>query len=59
VELSICNSDGKLIETLVDKEQNAGSYEVEFNEVSLPGGVYFCQLKAGEFTATKKMILIK
>ena len=59
VELSVFNSDEKLIKILADKEQNAGSYEVEFNADLLPEGGYFYQLKAGEFIQTKKMVLQK
>ena len=63
VKLSVYNSEGILIETLVDKVLNAGSYEVEFNALSAGGllssGVYFYQLKTENFIQTKKMILIK
>ena len=50
---------GREVATLVDEYRNAASYEVEFNANSLPSGVYFYQLKAGNFVQTKKMILIK
>jgi len=30
-----------------------GYYEVEFNAASLPSGVYFYQLRAGQYTKTK------
>ncbi|GMU96723.1 T9SS type A sorting domain-containing protein [Ignavibacterium album] len=56
---------GNEVATLVDEYKNAGSYEVEFNAVetrrgvSLPSGVYFYKLQAGEFVETKKMILTK
>ena len=50
---------GKEIVTLVDEYKPAGSYEMEFNAANLPSGVYFYQLKAGDFIQTKKMILLK
>lgn len=59
VILSVYNSDGKLIEILIDEEKMPGSYWVEFNAVNLPGGVYFYQFKANEFTQKMKMILHK
>jgi len=50
---------GNEIATLVNEEQSAGVYEIEFNASKLSSGVYFYQLKAGEFIETKKMILLK
>lgn len=50
---------GNEIATLVDEYKPAGKYEVEFNVTSLPSGVYFYQLRAGDFISTKKMILMK
>ena len=60
---------GREIATLVNEEKQNGTYEVEFsakggsasggNAYSLPSGIYFYQLKAGNFVETKKMILLK
>jgi hypothetical protein len=50
---------GNEIETLVNEQKPAGSYEVKFDAASLPSGVYFSQLTAGEFIQTKKIILLK
>jgi len=50
---------GEEVSTLVNEEINAGNYSVEFNASSLPSGVYFYQLKAGNYIDTKKMILLK
>ena len=54
---------GKEISTLVDEYRKAGKYEINFNSGIdtniLTSGVYFYQLKAGNFISTKKMILIK
>jgi aminopeptidase N len=56
---------GNVVATLVNEYRDAGSYEIEFPSVethrdaSLPSGIYFYQLKAGDFVETKKMILLK
>ena len=56
---------GNEVATLVDEYREAGIHETEFNVVetsrgvSLPSGVYFYQLKAGDFVQTKKMILLR
>ena len=50
---------GREIITLVNEENPAGSYEVEFNATNLPSGIYFYQLQAGNFVETKKMMLLK
>jgi len=50
---------GNEIATLVNKEKPAGSYEVEWNAINLPSGIYFYQLKAGSFIQAKKMILLR
>jgi photosystem II stability/assembly factor-like uncharacterized protein len=55
---------GNKVATLVDEYKPAGRYEVEFNSHSgevrnLASGIYFYQLKAGEYVSTKKMILLK
>ena len=54
---------GREVATLVNEYRDAGSYEVEFQSAvgnrQLASGIYYYQLKAGEFVETKKMILIK
>jgi len=50
---------GREVVTLVNEEKPAGEYEVDFDGTELPSGVYFCQLKAGQFVETRKMVLIK
>jgi len=50
---------GNEIATLVDEYKPAGSYNVEFTMNNLASGIYFYQLKVGEFIQTKKMVLIK
>ncbi|MCJ7554085.1 MAG: T9SS type A sorting domain-containing protein [Ignavibacteriaceae bacterium] len=57
--LKVFNVLGKEIATLINKEISPGNYEVIFNASELPSGVYFYQLKAGEFVEVKKMILLR
>jgi|WetSurSiteA1Bulk_404760.scaffolds.fasta_scaffold04367_1 hypothetical protein len=63
VTLKVYDVLGNEIATLVNEEKPAGEYEVEFNTSSIKhlptSGVYFYQLRAGDFVETKKMILIK
>jgi len=59
VTLKVYDLLGREIATLVNEEKPAGDYEVEFNAANLPSGIYFYQLKAGQFSETKKMILLK
>ncbi len=59
VELKIYDLLGKVVATLVDKQQNSGTYEVEFNASKLSSGIYFYSLHAGNFTKTLKLVLLK
>ena len=59
VVIKIYDILGNEIATLMDEEKSVGTYELTWNAASLPSGVYFYQLKAGEFISTKKMILLK
>ncbi len=59
VSLKIYDLLGNEITTLVNEERPAGTYETEFNASSLGGGVYFYKLTAGNFTETKKLVLLK
>lgn len=59
VKLTIYNQQGRKVSCLVNTEYMPGKYEVTFNGNELPSGIYFYKLQAGEYTAVKKMILIK
>jgi len=67
VQLKVYDILGREVATLVNEQQKAGYYEVQFtsNNVSARGGqaltsgVYFYQLTAGKYTETKKMILLR
>lgn len=59
VVLKVYDILGNKIATLMDEEKSVGTYELTWNATNLPSGIYFYQLKAGEFISTKKMILLK
>ncbi len=50
---------GNEVASLVDEQKQSGAFEVLFNASDLSSGVYYYQLKAGEFTSTKKLVLMK
>ncbi len=59
VTLKVYDILGREVAVLVNEEKHAGKYSIEFNAGNLASGVYFYKLKAGEYTATKKLILLK
>ncbi|MFC2094779.1 T9SS type A sorting domain-containing protein [Bacteroidota bacterium] len=65
VELVLYDVLGREVEVLVNREQDAGYYEIEFNASRLASGIYFYRLqvyapgRAGNFVETKKMVLMK
>ncbi len=59
VDLSIYNQLGERVKTLVSENQPAGEYEINWDASQYASGVYYYQLKAGDFKHVRKMILIK
>jgi len=59
VTLRVYDVLGREVQTLVNKEQSAGVYNVEFNASKLTSGVYFYRIEAGKFVAVKKLLLLK
>ncbi len=59
VQLMIYTLNGRLVETLVDKTQQAGCYVVSWNSANHSSGVYFCRMVAGRYSALIKMVVIK
>ena len=59
VKLVIYDILGKEVQTLINEKLNSGTYEVTFDGSNFPSGIYFYRLTAGEFSETKKMILLK
>ena len=58
ITITVYNSNGMLIERLLKNEQDAGTYEIEFYRGNQPEGIYYCRLKADDYSNTKKMIII-
>ncbi|MGE5354055.1 MAG: T9SS type A sorting domain-containing protein [Ignavibacteriales bacterium] len=59
VSLKIFDVLGREIATLLNEEKPAGNYKIQFNGRNLASGVYFYQLKSGDFISTKQLILLK
>ncbi len=59
VKLSIFDVLGQNVSIIVNKSQNAGNHNIEWNAANYPSGVYFYQIEAGSFSSIRKMILIK
>jgi hypothetical protein len=59
VKITVFDILGREVSVLTNNEMIAGSYEADFDASLLTSGVYFYKIEAGEFTAIKKMMLIK
>ena len=62
VKLTIYDAMGKEVKTLIDNNQSAGYYTVDFNASGLASGIYYYRLEVNgqsNFTDTKKMLLLK
>jgi len=59
IKIIVYNSLGKKISELVNDKLNAGSYEVEWNALDHPSGMYFYKFETNEFMDVRKMILLK
>jgi hypothetical protein len=64
VELTIYNILGEKVKTIVRDSKPAGSYTIvwdgtDHDNNTLPSGIYFYRLQAGDFTSTNRMILMK
>jgi hypothetical protein len=57
--LKIYDVLGNEIATIVNEFKPAGTYEIEWNAIGLPSGIYFYQLRSGKFVETKTMMLLK
>jgi len=59
VELRLYDILGREVATLVNEVQTPGYHTVRFDASGLASGVYFYRLRAGEFTQTKRMLLLR
>jgi hypothetical protein len=59
VRLSVFNLLGQEIERVVEGNQPEGTYDVAFNKLNLPSGIYFYRLQAPGIFETKKMVIAR
>ena len=59
VVLKIFDILGREVATLVNEKQKPGNYEVSWDGTKQPSGVYFYRLSCGNYSSTKKMILLR
>jgi len=59
VSLVVFDITGREVATLINQNMNAGIYTADFDATQLASGIYFYTIKAGSFTDTKKMVLVK
>jgi hypothetical protein len=59
VTLKIYDILGREVATLVNEQLKPGTYEVDWDGTNYPSGVYFYKLTAGDFSLTRKMVLLK
>jgi hypothetical protein len=59
INLSIYNTLGQLVETLVDEIRPPGKYSIVLNAANMASGVYFCRLRTHNFSECNKLILSK
>jgi hypothetical protein len=59
ISFTVYNSLGQKVYTLIERNVSAGSHSVNWNGTGFTTGVYFYKLETDNFSATKKMLLIK
>jgi photosystem II stability/assembly factor-like uncharacterized protein len=59
VSLKVYDALGKEVATVVNEQKSPGTYNINFNASGLSSGIYYYRLTSGNFSETKKMILLK
>jgi hypothetical protein len=59
VRIDVYDLLGRKIETLFDEERQAGQHQVVWDALDHSSGIYFYRIEAGDYTETRKMILLK
>jgi hypothetical protein len=59
IKIRLYNSIGEEIRTLVNEDKPAGIYEFQFNSTGIASGIYYYRIDSGNFTDTKKLIVLK
>lgn len=59
VNLTVYDIMGQKVKTLVSQTQKPGEYEIQFDADNLSSGIYYYKISVGEFSESKKMLLLK
>jgi photosystem II stability/assembly factor-like uncharacterized protein len=59
VILKLYDINGREVAALVNQQQSAGDYEINFDASTLPSGVYLCRMKTADFSQTRKCVLVR
>jgi hypothetical protein len=59
VILTVFNTLGQRVTTLVNESQEAGYHDVRFDAGGLASGVYFYRLQAGDFLQSRRLVILK
>jgi type IX secretion system substrate protein len=59
VKITVFDVNGRAVRTLIDDYRQAGKHKIQFDASRLSSGIYIYKIEAGEFTDSKKLILIK
>lgn len=59
VKMVVADIQGRLVKEIASGIYNAGNYTIDFDGTELSSGIYFYTIKTGEFSETKRMLLVK
>jgi hypothetical protein len=59
VSLKVYNAIGEMVTELVNSKLAAGYHTTVWDASSVPSGIYYCRISAGEYSSVKKMMLVK
>ncbi len=59
ISLKVYDTAGRLVSTLVEGWQEAGTHQVTFDGSKLPSGVYLVKMEVGEYRMVQKLVLLK
>jgi hypothetical protein len=59
VKASVYNTNGTLVEELLNSDMSAGSHELVWNAATMPSGVYILKMLSGNVVNTQKLVLMK
>lgn len=59
ITISVFNSLGQRVATVIDKDLQRGTHTVTFDGSGLASGIYIYQMKSGAYVESKKLVLLK